>query len=386
MRGTVVKLGAFTAVCLLFTGWLAMTIGNLSSFDVGPISWGRQTYDLTATFDDVTGLLPNDNVKIAGVVVGKVTDVAIDKGKAKVTMAVDDRYKLSTDSAASIRWRNLLGQRYVYLYPGSESTVLGDGDAVERTKSVIDLGELFNRLGPIVAAIDPAQVNTFLDAITEALDGNEQRVGQIIEDLGTLMGGLGERDQAIGELVEDLDRVAQTVNDRDAQIATVLDNLVAISATFSANTDVVDAAITDLGAVSRDAGALLNANRGQIDGSLESLLRILDTVEANLGDVDVALRSLDDATQAIYRSGRYGEWLNQAVLCASDGPPPPDRPCPFPIVSGLPGGGEQDPATGTAGTAGTPPAPGGPATTPPAPPPGPTTGADALRDLLGLGG
>jgi phospholipid/cholesterol/gamma-HCH transport system substrate-binding protein len=373
MRGTILKLGAFSAVCLLFTGWLAVTIGNLNSFNLGPISIGRHTYDLTARFDDVTGLLINDNVKVAGVVVGKVTGVKIEQGRAKVTMAVDERYRMTTDSSASIRWRNLLGQRYVYLYPGTASTVLEDGDEVPNTKSVIDLGELFNRLGPIVAAIDPAQVNTFLDAITQALEGNEQQVGQIIDDLGELMGGLATRDEAIGDLVEDLDRVAQTVNDRDAQIRTVLDNLVAISATFSANTDVVDAAITDLGSVSQDAGQLLAENRDEIDGSLGSLLSILDTVEANLGDVDTALATLDDATEAIYRSGRYGEWLNQSILCATITAPPADGSCAAPVVPGLPGGGA--PTGGTAV----------PATPVPATPRGPSTGTQAINDLLGLG-
>lgn len=382
MRGTVLKLGAFTAVCLLFTGWLAVTIGNLNSFNLGPISIGRQTYDLTARFDDVTGLLVNDNVKVAGVVVGKVTGISIEDGRAKVTMAVDERYRMTSDSAASIRWRNLLGQRYVYLYPGTASTVLGDGEEVPNTRSVIDLGELFNRLGPIVAAIDPAQVNTFLDSITQALEGNEQQVGQIIDDLGELMGGLATRDQAIGDLVEDLDRVAQTVNARDAQIRTVLDNLVTISATFSDNTDVVDGAITDLGSVSQDAATLLANNRDQVDGSLESLLTILDVVEANLGDVDTALATLDDATRAIYGSGRYGEWLNQSILCATLTAPPADGSCATPIVPGLPGGGPAQTgaptAPGTSGSASAPPAG-------PAPSPQPSSGGQAVTDLLGLG-
>ena len=66
------KFGAFVLVCLFFTLYLAFTIGNLDARD--PL--GRNTYKVTASFDDVTGLLPNDNVKVAGVVVGKVTKVS----------------------------------------------------------------------------------------------------------------------------------------------------------------------------------------------------------------------------------------------------------------------------------------------------------------------
>jgi phospholipid/cholesterol/gamma-HCH transport system substrate-binding protein len=236
---------------------------------------------------------------------------------------------------------------------------------------VVDLGELFNRLGPIVAAINPKEVNTFLDAITQALDGNTQQVSQVIDDLAKLTAALGTRDKAIGHLVEDLDTVSGTLADRDREIRTVLDNLVALATTFSANVDVVDSAITDVGSVSRDAGTLLSNNRGQIDASIAHLVTVLDEVKGRLGTLDTALGDLPKATQAIYRSGRYGEWLNQIILCASNAPPPAGSPCATPISKGDESGGAPD--------------------TPKAPPAsasasGETTGAAAVRQLLGIGG
>src|SRR5918994_223997 len=94
------KFGAFVLVCLFFTGYLAFTIGNLDVRD--PLA--RNTYTLTATFDDVTGLLVNDNVKVAGVVVGKVTGVRTQAGRAIVTFDVDDDHAdIPKDSSAAIR-------------------------------------------------------------------------------------------------------------------------------------------------------------------------------------------------------------------------------------------------------------------------------------------
>ena len=72
----IVKLLLFFAVCTLLTAYLAFTIGNIHLF--------QHTYRLTATFDDATGLLKADNVKVAGVVVGRVSSVKIDEGKAKL--------------------------------------------------------------------------------------------------------------------------------------------------------------------------------------------------------------------------------------------------------------------------------------------------------------
>src|SRR5436305_14934373 len=138
----IVKLLIFFAVCTLLTAYLAFTIGNIHLF--------QHTYKLTADFDDATGLLKADNVKVAGVVVGSVSSVKIDQGRAKVTFSVKDSVKVPPDSSVPSRWRNLIGHRYLYVYPGSGSTVLKDGDRVTKTRSVVDVGELFNRLGPII--------------------------------------------------------------------------------------------------------------------------------------------------------------------------------------------------------------------------------------------
>src|SRR5436305_12473296 len=106
----IVKLLIFVAVCTVLTAYLAFTIGNIRLF--------QHTYKLTATFDDATGLLSADNVKVAGVVVGKVDSVKIDQGRAQVAFSVNDSVKVPSDSQVAIRWRNLIGERYLYIYPG----------------------------------------------------------------------------------------------------------------------------------------------------------------------------------------------------------------------------------------------------------------------------
>jgi phospholipid/cholesterol/gamma-HCH transport system substrate-binding protein len=394
MKGTVARLSIFLAVCLFFTGLLAFTIGNVNYRD--PLD--RNTYTVRAMFDDVTGLLPNDNVKIAGVVIGKVTSVKLVDGRARVTMKIRNGYRVPADSEAAIRWRNLLGQRYVYLYPGTSPVVMTPGTTIERTRSVVDLGELFNRLGPIVKAIDPQQVNTFLDTIVEALDGNEGAVRSAIADLGTVASAIAQRDQAIGRLLENLSTVSQTIVDRDAQIRQTLDNLVALSATFSENTGVIDQAITNLGSISQDLGDLLRANRGQVDSIIANLVVVVKTVQGKLPQLDSVLGNLEAATAALFRSGRYGEWLNQALPCGrvtlgpgldediscepskmiNDLPLPDLSQVVAPVTGGLTGGARTADGGGAgAGQAATA-APGSPS-------PGRITeGAVAVAQLLGL--
>jgi phospholipid/cholesterol/gamma-HCH transport system substrate-binding protein len=336
---TATKFGLFVGVCLVFTLWLAFTIGNIQLL--------RSRYELTAAFDDATGLLVNDNVKVAGVVVGKVTAVEVDAGRARVTFEVDSDYELPSDTRAAVRWRNLIGQRFLYLYPGESSTTLEGGDEIAETESVVDLGELFNRLGPIVAAMEPDDVNQFLDTVTQALSGNEDMVGEAIDDLAVLTGTLAERDETIGRLIENLNTVAGTVTARDQQIRTMLDNLVLIARAFSDNRDVVDLALSELGDFSGNLHRTLGNNRTEVDRLIANLQLVTDTVGSRLETVDQALGGLDVLAAHIYRAGSYGEWLNQDIMCAAVAEPPCVTPPGGPTLGGA-GAGASSPEAGVA--------------------------------------
>ena len=321
MRATLIKLGLFVALCLSITVGLVFTIGNVQSLRIGPIQLLDDSYQLTATFDDVTGVLKNDNVKVAGVKVGKVTGIQVVKGRARVTFRVKDGLKLPSDTAAAIRWRNLLGQRYLYLYPGTSSVALRSGSEITQTISVVDLGELFNRLGPIVSAIDPAKVNEFLDTIVGALDGNEDKVSQSLDDLAKVAAVLGERDEAIGRLVTNFDTVTGALSDRDREIRQVLDNLTAITKTFNDNTDVLDRAVVELADYNGHLAAILGNNRKQIDSIVTNLATVVATVGNKLPTIDHAVGFLDDAALRLANVSQYGEWLNQDLLCFKIGNP-----------------------------------------------------------------
>ncbi|MDQ1396101.1 MAG: phospholipid/cholesterol/gamma-HCH transport system substrate-binding protein [Acidimicrobiaceae bacterium] len=315
MTRTTVKLIAFVLGCMVFATYLGFTIGNIRPSHI----FGRGTYQLSATFDDVTGLLKDDNVKVAGVVVGKVTQIKVVEGRAFVRFEVRNQVKVPSDSSAAIRWRNLLGQRYVYLYPGTASTVLTKNGHIGQTRSVVDIGELFNRLGPIVKAIAPDKVNTFLDAITAALDGNQVKLRQTLDDLATLTASLAKRDDAIGRLIENVDTVAGTINSRDSEIRTVLDNLVALATTFSQNTDVLNSAVTDLGDFTNNLDVILRNNRTQIDSILGNLTTLTKVIQSKLPQVDSILGALPAASVRLFNASRYGEWLNQTIPCGAVG-------------------------------------------------------------------
>ncbi|HVV37662.1 MAG TPA: MlaD family protein [Acidimicrobiales bacterium] len=321
MRSTLIKLTAFVTLCVVIAVALVFSIGNVQSLRIGPVQLLDDSYRLTATFDDVTGLLINDNVKVAGVKVGKVTGIQVVDGKARVTMRVKHQLKLPVDTEAAIRWRNLLGQRYLYLYPGTASTALQPGEAIKHTTSVVDLGELLNRLGPIVAAIDPNKVNDFLDTVVAALNGNEAKVGESLDALAKIAATLGERDEAIGRLVSNIDVVSAAVADRDREIRQVLDNLVLITKAFDDNVDVLDKASVELADYNGHLADILSHNRTQIDGILTNLTTVVNTVGDKLPTVEHIVAGLDDGVLRLANVSQYGEWLDQSIVCLRVGYP-----------------------------------------------------------------
>ena len=118
-RSLLFRFGAFAALSTFLTVVIGLQIARISFED---------RYELTATFDDVSGLFPGDDVKLAGVAVGSVGSIDVQGGRAVVALEVAEDVALPPDSEVAIRWRNLIGQRYVELRPGTTAGRLGDGD------------------------------------------------------------------------------------------------------------------------------------------------------------------------------------------------------------------------------------------------------------------
>ena len=161
-----VKLLVFIVVTTLATGVLVATIGNLSFS-------GKKTFK--AEFSDATGVVKGDDVRIAGVKVGSVQDIEIsNRTRAMVTFNVDDSTPVTEATNAAIRYRNLVGQRYIALAGRSGlDHELGEGDTIPVTKTspALDLTVLFNGFKPLFQALSPADINQLSYEIVQVFQG-----------------------------------------------------------------------------------------------------------------------------------------------------------------------------------------------------------------------
>src|SRR3954449_2967808 len=208
-----VKLLVFMVVTALATSVLAIIIGNLS---FGP----TKTY--RAEFVDATGLVKGDDVRIAGVKVGSVKSISIvDRTRAMVSFDVQSNTDLTRSTHVDIRYRNLVGQRYVALTNEIGSTgVLEPGSTipVSQTSPALDLTVLFNGFKPLFQALSPADVNELSYEIIQVFQGQGGTLDGLLAHTATVTQTLARRDQVIGSLITNLNSVLDHVGERNQQL------------------------------------------------------------------------------------------------------------------------------------------------------------------------
>lgn len=307
-----VKLVIFAAVTVLLTGMLAQTLGSLSG--------GGTTY--RARFTDVTGLLEGDDVRIAGVRVGRVQDIAVvDNSVAEVAFTVDDAVPLATSVRAKIRYRNLVGQRYVALSEGpGDGRPLRAGGLIplSQTTPALDLTILFNGFRPLFTALTPQDVNALAYEIIQVLQGEGGTVASLLRRTASLTNTLADRDAVIGRVVTNLNSVLSTLATRDDSLDQTIGQLQQFVSGLAGDREAIGQALANLGDLTGATADLLHDARPAIAADVASLDTLAGTLNRNAGVIDQTLGTLPERYEALTRVASYGSWFN-FFLCDFDG-------------------------------------------------------------------
>jgi phospholipid/cholesterol/gamma-HCH transport system substrate-binding protein len=316
----VVSLVAFLALAGTLTFAIALRIQGFST---------GARYRATAVFDDVTGLFVGDAVKLAGVPVGRVHTISLDHGRARVQLDIDRDIRLPRDgSSVTVRWRNLIGQRDLYLDPGPQATratrfLPTDGSAViARTTSAVDVGAVLSALGPLGQAVNPNQLNEIFTALSQALDGNQDSIDGLLQHLGSLADLFASRSDAVGQMLTDYSSLTKVLASRDQQIAAMVDNVATLSQAFTDNTSVFTGAVDDLSATGEGIDALLTANEGQLHQLVDNLAGLTNVLDQKLPQLEAAFGGLPAALQALFSISNRGNFLAIDSACVQLAPAP----------------------------------------------------------------
>jgi phospholipid/cholesterol/gamma-HCH transport system substrate-binding protein len=141
MRRSVLDLsvGVFILIGLVALGWMSVKLGKVDLFV-------NRGYALTADFPSVGGLKAGSSVEIAGVEVGRVNSIVLDKDfQARVHMTIRPEVKLQDDSIASIKTKGLIGERFIRISPGGSDKVIAPNGRIREVEPPIDFEELLSK-------------------------------------------------------------------------------------------------------------------------------------------------------------------------------------------------------------------------------------------------
>ena len=307
-----IKMMIFMIVTIFLTYILA---GTINSATTGSLT------SYKAEFTDVTGLLPGDDVRIAGVKVGAVKAIKIHDAKyAQVTFAVDKGEALHTDAQLQVRYRTLVGQRYVALEPGTNGPTMSSGQEVplSQTKPALDLTTLLNGFKPLFQALDPTTVNDLSQEIIEVFQGEGGTLDTLLAHTASVTNTIADHDQVIGEVIDNLDSALATIAARDGQVTTLIKTLKDLVVGLNADKGVILGELDGVDALARNTTAYLSQVRPPITSDLTKLNTLAGTLDAGKGQIDKELKILPRKLTAIVRTATYGGWFN-FYLCKGDG-------------------------------------------------------------------
>jgi phospholipid/cholesterol/gamma-HCH transport system substrate-binding protein len=307
LSGVIVKSLLFVAVTVLATGTLALTIHNTGG--------GTSGQQLSAVFSDASSLNVGDDVRMAGVRVGEVSSIRIvNRRQAQIGMSLESSVPLARTLTATIRFRNLIGQRYVELDEGGGSVndPLPDGSVIpiSRTHPALDLTVLFNGFQPLFQALDPKQVNQLSTEIVQVFQGEGPNIDDLLARTATLTSTLAGKDKLIGEVVDNLNAVLGTVNAHGSQLRTLVTTMSSLVSGLSADRFALGHAVSGLAGLSRQVTGLLRHGRAPLHADVDKLGTLSQQLASSSGALDSFLRTAPDSLNRLGRVASYGSWLN----------------------------------------------------------------------------
>lgn len=298
------KLVIFMICTSMVTSVLATVVGNI-------------TFEPTATystvFENASGLEEGEEVKVAGVPVGKIKSVSLHNGsQAMVEFTIRRDQPVLANTRAIVRYKNLTGDRFLELKKGlGQATQVDEGATipVTRTEGALDLDRLLNGFKPLFAGLDPDQTNRLARSLIKVLNGESATIGRLVDQIASLTNTLADRDKVIGQVIDNMNRVLATVDDNGKQLSELIVQLQRLISGLKKDRETILSSLQNINSVAGVAADVLNDSRPALAADIKQLDRLAGNLNEKRQTVDMVLRKLPDIYRLIGR-GAYGNFFN----------------------------------------------------------------------------
>jgi len=302
---TLLNVSIFTVVMVLVAALLVVVFGEFRF---------ASENGYHATFVDASRLKAGQDVRIAGVPVGTVNKVSLNPDNTvDVAFDIDKRYQLYTSTRAVVRYENLVGDRYLEIASGpGELRKLPPGSTIpkENTQPALDLDALLGGLRPVLKGLDGEKVNQVSNAVIELLQGQDGALSNLLANTSAFTRDLAARDQLIGDVIDNLNTVLKTVDEKGAQFNASVDQLQQLITGLAEGRDPIAGAIGPLASAENDLTDMLVKSRRPIQGVLENVRPFAQRLDERKADVNKVIEPLAENYLRLNALGAYGSFFN----------------------------------------------------------------------------
>ena len=266
----------------------------------------------SAALSEAGGLKAGDDVRIAGVKVGKVTAVDLEGSHVRVDFRVGRSTELGSQTSATVRIKTILGQKFLALEPAGKGD-LSQEIPLSRTTPAYDVVEAFSDLATTTEDIDTGQLATALDTVANTFRDSPEDVRAAIDGLGRLSRTVASRDAQLRELLQHANGVTGVLADRNKELVSLLtDGDLLLQELRKRRADIHTLLVSTV-TLSQQLTGLVRENRAAIGPALANLKNVLATLEANQANLDRSIRLVAPFVRVFANTTGNGRWFDTYI-------------------------------------------------------------------------
>lgn len=299
-RITIALIGMLTLAVLFAVAFNAASL---------PIIGGGKVY--SAQFAEAGGLKEGNEVRVAGVKVGKVTDLSL-KGAVVTVKFRADIDRLGDQTTASVKVKTLLGQKFLAIDPLGSKTL--DGPIpLAKTTTPYDVNEAFSGLSDAIGEIDTDQLETSFDALSDAFRNTPESVRTMVTGLTDLSRTISSRDAELTKLFESTSTVSKTLKDRNAEFAKILTDGSSLLDELAQRRETVSAMLDGTARLGVQLKGLVKDNEKALKPALAKLDDVSRILQENQDNLDSALQKLGPYYRVLTSAMGNGKFIDSYV-------------------------------------------------------------------------
>ena len=288
---------------------VAIALALTAAFNLRKLPWfSGTTYQ--AEFSDTSGLHVGNRVEIAGIRVGRVSDIEIEGAKVVVSFSVEGT-EIGHRSEASIGVLNLLGEKYLDITPqGGRTLDAGSKIPLARTSAGSDIVGTFGDLAETTEAIDTQQLAKALTTMSGTLDKAGPEVQGAFQGIAALSQTIAARGDELESLLQDAEKVVQLVNQRKQDIVSVMENGDQVFAELIQRRQAIHQLLVNATALAEQLQALVKENQKQIGPALDALNTALKFLNARDEDLTKTIQNYGPYASILINIIGTGPWFD----------------------------------------------------------------------------